>query len=103
VITLSIGSETRTLSDDLSDVDEAWVNRGINQPSTPPCVRLRIQVGHLNMSLTSGNCPGGAGGGRAPSPDEARVSSLWHELRLNSVDFSGGHLIAFLKRARRMW
>ncbi|MBF7081708.1 hypothetical protein IT084_01760 [Desulfallas sp. Bu1-1] len=87
---------------DLKDLDEGWVNQQINkrrQDGFEVCVQVKIQEGNLNMHLSTPTCqkPSG-GGGRAPNDDEKKVFMLWEQMGLNSRDFTGGKLIAFLKR-----
>ena len=98
--TVQIGSETQ----DLSNFDENWVNQQINrrrQDGQNVCVRVSIATSGVNLSLTTPGCGGAGGGGREPNRSEREIVELWNSKKLNSTDFAGGNLIAFLKQIRR--
>jgi hypothetical protein len=85
--------------------DEAGIAQQINRRRAAGevvCVQITIDGGGLNLFLTTPTCGGMGGGGRIPNSEESRVISLWSELGLDKRDFSGGNVIAFLKRLRRM-
>lgn len=99
MVSVTIAGEQK----DLGDVTERWVNRTINKAKSqglPVCVQVQVHQNGLNLNLATPSC-GGRGGGRPPNRAEGRVISLWKQQRLNSSDFQGGNLIAFLKQLQR--
>lgn len=97
MITIKIGeSEERNYKDLGSD----WINQQINQrrkDGIAVCVRVQIKAGHISMILTTPACQR-CPGGRPPEDDEKRIFALWDKMHLNSEDFTGGNLVAFLKQ-----
>lgn len=82
------------------DVRESWINEQLNRrrrEGQSVCVRVTIDKPPLNMVLSTPECSGSSGG-RAPKPQEQRIFELWERLRLNTLDFTGGNLVAFLKQ-----
>jgi hypothetical protein len=85
---------------ELGDVSESWINEQLSRrrrDGESICVQVTIHKPPLNMVLSTPGCSG-TGGGRAPNAREQRIFELWEKLKLNSSDFIGGHLIAFLKQ-----
>lgn len=100
MITIRIGQETR--SD--ADASESWINEQINRRRADGqnvCVEVSINTGGLNLRLTTAAC-GGGGGGRPPNGNERAVIDLWNRRGLNTNDFTGGSLVAFLKQLRSL-
>lgn len=100
MVTIQIGDETRSSS----DATESWINQQINRRRTDGqnvCVVVTINTSGLNLRLATPGCGGGGGGGRAPNANEREVLDLWNKRGLNSGDFTGGSLIAFLKQLQR--
>lgn len=98
--TVTIAGEQR----DLEDVTERWINKTINRAKSqglPVCVQVGIHQNGLNLNLTTPSCGGGSGGGRPPNRQEQQVINLWKQQGLNSADFQGGNLTAFLKQLQR--
>lgn len=98
--TVTIAGEERNLE----NVTERWINKAINRAKSqglPVCVQVEVQENGLNLNLTTPGCGGGNGGGRPPTQEEHQVFNLWKQQRLNSSDFRGGNLIAFLKQLQR--
>ncbi len=103
MIRIRIAGLDRDFSDDLRDLDESWINQHINRRKADGlqvCVQVEIEVDSLHILLTTPGCPTG-GGGRSPNAREQEVFELWRKLGLDSSDFSGGNVIAFLKQMRR--
>ena len=99
--TIEIGGETQ----DLCSFEEHWVNQQINRrrkDGLPVHVVVRIQTSGVDLRLSTPGAGGGGGGVyRPPNQRESEIIDLWNHQRLNSADFSGGNLIAFLKQVRR--
>ena len=86
---------------DCRDTTPQWINEQIKRrrdDGIPVCVQVRIDRSPLNFTLSTPGCSRGGGGGRPLNPDESHVHALWEKLHLNTPDFSGGDLIAFLKQ-----
>ena len=89
----------------LEDVDESWITQQINRRKDDgflPCVKISINHNEYNMILSTPNCSNAGGGGRKPTENELRIFELWAKFNLNTTDFSGGNLNAFLKQLRRI-
>ncbi len=84
-------------------VDESWVTQQINRRRAAGevvCVRVRIAAPPLQMALATPTCAS-SGGGRAPNADERRIFDLWAQHRLDTIEFTGGNLLAFLRQLKR--
>ena len=104
MINFKIGANERRFNS-LNEIDENWINQQINglrKDGYPACVRISINEGPVNLTLTTADCPPSGGGGRQPTSIEAKVFDLWNELGLNGDDFQGGKFVAFLKRVRNV-
>jgi len=89
----------------VSPGDEGAIAQQVNRrrdDGVPVCVQVRIEEGDLNMTLSTPECTGGGGAGRAPNPREKRVFDLWEKLGLSSQSFAGGQVVAFLKQLRKL-
>ncbi len=84
---------------------ESWVNQQINnrrKEGKIVCVRVFIKEDHLNLILSSPGCSLMGRPKRSPfTKQENNILELWNKYRLNTNDFPGGNLIAFLKQVRR--
>ncbi len=101
MVTVQIGTSGERR---LEEADESWINQQINRrraEGQPVCVRVSIQTDGLHMSLSTPSCAGNGGGGRAPNAREQQVFDLWQQRGLNSNDFTGGNVVAFLKQLDR--
>lgn len=97
MIRVQIGENERKLD----EASPQWINEQINRrraDGNPVCVRVLIDTGAVNLALATGDCPGGGGGGRPPNDQEKEILQTWEKLHLNSSDFTGGNLIAFLRQ-----
>lgn len=97
MIKVRIGESER----ELSNATPQWINEQIDRrrkDGVSVCVRVLINTGSMNLALSTPSCGGGGGGGRPPNPEERQFLSLWEKLHLNTPDFSGGNLVAFLKQ-----
>lgn len=95
--TVWIGDSQRSLD----DADGQWVTEQIRRrrrAGESVCVRVSIKNGNINVTLVSGDCPSGGGGGRAPNRDEAAILDDWSKRGLDGSDFPLGQLVAFLAR-----
>ncbi|MDD2468215.1 MAG: hypothetical protein PHI97_29905 [Desulfobulbus sp.] len=99
MIRVIIGDSER----ELSNISEHWINEQINRrrrDGLSICVRVIINEDQLNLSLTTSGCPHTATRGRTPNKYESEVFDLWNKRGLNTENFSGGNLIAFLKQLK---
>lgn len=97
MVTVTIAGEQR----DLEEVSERWINRSTNRAKSqnlPVCVRVEVHDNGLSLNLTTPSCNSGGGGGRPPNHAEKQVISLWRQQGLDSSDFRGGNVLAFLKQ-----
>lgn len=97
MITVKIGDVERTWNKYEAD----WVNQQIQrrkEAGDDYCVMVSISMGGINFSVFSGNCHLTGGGGRSLSNDEKMVLDLWNRCHLNTTDFTGGNLVAFLQQ-----
>ncbi len=101
MITVRIGTSERSID----TADESWINEQINRrrhDGVMPCVRVTIDQELLNMILSTPGCPIDVRGGRPPNVKEREVLDLWDRQKLNTSDFTGGNLTAFLKQLHRL-
>ena len=103
MVNVEIGNNRRSLS----EIRPSWINEQINRRShdgSGACVRVKINDGDVNMTLTTGHCSpsGGGGGSRAPNRREQKLFDLWNKHGLNGRDYTGGKVNAFLKQAQRL-
>jgi hypothetical protein len=99
-VTVEIGTEVRGFE----EVNESWINDQIGRrrrDGAAVCVIVTVQSSGLDLRLTTPGCGGGGGGGRLPNRREQEIFDLWNERKLNSADFAGGNVVAFLKQLRR--
>lgn len=100
MIKIQIGSTER----DLNKASEGWIREQIErrrQDGQPVCVRVIIEQGALNMSLSTSGCPPSNRPSRAPKPEERKVFDFWEKSGLNKPDFQVRSLIVFLKQVSR--
>jgi hypothetical protein len=101
MITVSIGSETRSFSDS----DEHWITQQIGrrrQDKLPACATVRVAQGDIDLNLVTPGCSSGGGGStRRLSHGEEKILDLWQKHGLNNPDFAPGELVAFLKQLKR--
>ena len=102
-ITIRIGGETRTLA----DATESWVTQQINrrrQDGQSVCVEVLIRGSGVDLRLATLGCgASGGGGGRPPNSNEQDIFTLWNDRGMNSSNFTGGNLVAFLKQLRKFF
>lgn len=104
MIHVRIAGQDRQFRDDLSDLDESWVNQQVNRRKADGqqvCVQVEIQVNSLGITLSTPACASGGGLGRPLTPQEHGILELWRQHGLSSLDFDGGQVVAFLKRLRK--
>ncbi len=96
MIQVQIGGITK----DVKDVSSSWLHEQLDRrrrDNQPVCVQVRIDTPQVRMTLRTPDCPSPAGG-REANPQEKRIFELWEKLRLNSSEFTGGNLMAFLRQ-----
>ena len=102
MVTVSIGQAQM----EMDAIDESWINQQLNSrraDGRSVCARVSVQTGDVNVALTTPQCAGnGGGGGRPPNSREQRIIDEWSKHRLNTTEFTGGALIAFLRALRRL-
>lgn len=89
---------------EISSVSESWINQHINRRNADGqnvCVRVIIHTDKLKMTLSTPACAVGQPG-RVPNEHEADIFKLWDQCGLNKEHFTGGNLIAFLKKFRNI-
>lgn len=94
-IKIKIGDEERAF-----DGDVHWIHEQIDgrrNKGANACVMVTIKCGQIDMILTTPGCAGHGGGGRRPNRDEQQIFDRWNELKLNTMQFTSGNLVAFLK------
>jgi hypothetical protein len=100
-VTVKIGGGEERV---LSDVTERWIIDQITrrrQDRVEVCIVVSIEVAGINLRLTTPACSSAGGGGRPPNKREQEIINLWNERKLNSADFTGGDVTAFLQQLRR--
>lgn len=96
MITVRIGEASRPLD----EATPSWINQQINRRRSddePICVQVAIRLEGVDFTLSTPGC-GGARGTRQWSAREQEIINLWRKHRLNSADFRGGDLVAFLRQ-----
>ena len=98
--TIKIGS----IENNLDEVSESWINQQIRErqhQNGSVCVQVRIQQNGVDIILSTPECSGGGGGGgRMATPQEQDILDRWNHLHLNSLKWSVGEVIAFLKQVK---
>lgn len=97
MIKVRIGESER----ELNDATPQWINEQITRrknDGVTVCIRVLINTGALNLTLSTPTCGGGGGGGRPPNSQESEILALWDKLHLSTSEFSGGNLVAFLRQ-----
>lgn len=94
-----IGDSERTIR----EATPQWITEQINRrraDGLSVCVQVIFDEKPLEFALSTPTCArvGGGGGGRPLNQEELKVLSLWEKLHLNTPEFSGGNLVAFLKQ-----
>ena len=100
MITVKIGTEAR----DYESADAQWIVqqiRGLERDGLPVCVRVKIEEGSINMTLSTRAC-GGGGGAWQPNAQEQRVIDLWIKHHLDKPEINVGALVSFLRELRRL-
>lgn len=98
-VRIVVGSSER----EIKNIDPNWINEQVNRrrnEGVPVCVRILIDEGDINLSLTTSDCPSSGGVRRTLTGSENEVLNLWNKLHLSETDFSSGNLVAFLKQLR---
>jgi len=102
VITVRIGGAERPLSEAI----ESWVTEQVGRrrnDGVADCVQVRIEMGSVNMVLSTPACAGTGGGGRPPNDTERRIFDLWTGMHLNEPRFASSNVVAFLKQLGHMF
>jgi hypothetical protein len=106
MLTIQI-SDSRTEFENISDIDESWINQQINRrrrDGLTICVRISIKndAPDVNMGLATAACTSSGGGSRPPNSYESRIFNLWEQMGLSKSDFQSGSVVAFLKQLRKI-
>lgn len=97
MVSVTIAGETRQLA----EVAERWINKSINRPKSrglPVCAMVVIKDANVNLRLRTPGCDGGGAAGRRPNRHEKEILLLWSQRGLDTTEFRGGNLVAFLKQ-----
>lgn len=89
---------------EINNISESWINQHIDRRKADGqnvCVKVIIHTDKLNMTLLTPACAVGQPG-RLPNEYEADIFNLWERCGLNKQQFTGGNLIAFLKKFRNI-
>ncbi len=89
---------------DIGEADSYWINEQINRlqnDGVVVCVQVFIEQESVRLRLATYGCQSVGGGNRALTPQENEIVTLWKKLHLDSDNFTGGNLVAFLKQIRR--
>ena len=100
MIGVSIGSEQR----DLRDVTSAWLRSSLDHlrhAGPKVCVKVRIDVGEIDMILTTVGCPCGDGA-RPFRGEEKKIFETWKSKRLDTDQFTPRDLEEFLGTVRKL-
>jgi hypothetical protein len=100
MITVQIGTESRSLS----DASSQWINDQLNRrrrDNTSVCLKVAIHTDRLNIALQTPGCANTSSGNRQPNDQERDLLDLWSKRKLNTSDFQGGDVVAFLHQLQR--
>jgi hypothetical protein len=101
MITVSIGGMTVPIE----QTSEGWINQMIadaRRHQIPLCIRVNIEVPTAHVALSSGACPGSAGGGRMPNAVERQILNSWTKRGLANNVVHPGELRSFLNELSRL-
>lgn len=98
--TVSVNEETREI-ESWSEGDLIQAIHRRQRANEPLCIRVHIEQGCANVSLSTPMCQRGVGG-RAPNECESRLLTLWDSLGLNTRNFKGNDVVRFLHDARHV-
>lgn len=104
MIELKIGPNSRSFNN-VNEIDESWIVRqvtGSGNNRIPPCIRIAIEEGAINMLLATQGCASSGGGSRLPNREESRIFELWREMKLDGKNFQMERFITFFKRVRNL-
>lgn len=99
MIEIQIDGSKKSIDEDY----ESWVNQQINNRRKDGqiiCIRVFIKEEQINLVLSSRECSSSRVS-RSLLEKEKAIVDLWNKCRLNTSDFHGGNLIAFLKQVRK--
>jgi len=99
LIEIQIDGSKKSIDEDY----ESWVNQQINNRRKDGqiiCIRVFIKEEQINLVLSSRECSSSRVS-RSLLEKEKAIVDLWNKCRLNTSDFHGGNLIAFLKQVRK--
>lgn len=89
----------------LDQVTPSWLREEIEsrrKTGVAVCVRVVIQSGGLNLTLSTPACAASGAGGRQPTPQEKEIFDLWSKRGMNSDAFIVGQLNAFLNEVKHI-
>lgn len=102
MIKVSINNEERYYEGGI----ESWITQQINRrhdDNQVVCVVVSINQYPVNLLLRTPGCPssaGGRGSNRQLTEQEEAIFSLWARNGLDTLKFTAGNVIAFLKQLR---
>ena len=102
MIEISIGGMPRAIN----SANESWINEQINkrrEADEPVCVRVTVKTDDADLVFSSPGCKtSGRAVSRELSRTENQIRELWQKRGLNTNDFTGGSVVAFLKQLERI-
>ncbi|NCO43471.1 MAG: hypothetical protein COZ06_24300 [Armatimonadetes bacterium CG_4_10_14_3_um_filter_66_18] len=85
---------------DLREASESWIRQQIlarREDGQPVCVRVCIETGGVNITLSTGSCPERPGARREATLQERRFFELWNCAGLGEREFNVEELLSFLR------
>lgn len=99
MITVYINDKTKQFDDPGFD---RWVAEAIErrrEDGAPLCVRVRLVLDNVDLTLSSYGCPA-AFGSRSANSKETKIIDLWTARGMQNADFTAGSLLGFLHELR---
>lgn len=94
-VRIVIGTNERNID----NIEPNWINEQVSKrrnEGSPVCVRIIIDLGDINLSFATSDCPGSAGIRRSLTRSEKELLDLWRKLHLNDENFTSENLVTFL-------
>lgn len=85
--------------------EESSINRRIQslkRDNQAVCVKVTVDEPNVKVTLATPACQRSGGGGRQPNAVESEIFDVWKKRHLDSTDFNGGEVVAFLNQLRNI-
>lgn len=99
MIKVRIGNDER----EFNNSSEGWIKEQVDhrrRAGQSICIRIIINKGQLNMSLSTADCPKNNSRTRRPRPEEKRIFDFWRDQGLNQHNFNVENLIKFFRQIK---